>query len=130
MSLNHHFYHFQKLTVHDFCGFEMFSCNILRIAWHPLNSIQGIFLEMRKVKSSYPNKHMKDLKFTINSIIEAVQFLLSMKFHMSWRNIFAKTHSRTILVFKGYLEQGKIIHLHEILDLTIMLSKIRKYFDQ
>ena len=51
-----------ELTIHDFHGFEMFSCYILKIGWYPLNSVQETFLEMRKVKCSYPNKHMKDLK--------------------------------------------------------------------
>ena len=62
MSLSYHVYHCQKLTIYDFHGFEMFSCNILKIGWHALNSIQEIFLEMQKVICSYPIKHIKDLK--------------------------------------------------------------------
>ena len=53
----------------------MFSCNILKIGWHPFNSVQGIFLKMQKVKCSYINKR-EGFKITVNSIIEAVQFFL------------------------------------------------------
>ena len=49
---------------------------------------------------------------------------------MSWRNVFTKTHWRTILVINAHLEQEKIIHLYRISDLTIILSIITKYFDQ
>ena len=77
----------------------------------------------------YPNKH-EGFKITINSVIEAVQFLLQHEVCISWRNLFAKTHWRIIFVINADLEQGKIIHIYGILDLTIMLSEIRKYFDQ
>ena len=64
LLLNYHFYNFQELIYdfHDFHGFEMLSCNILKICWHPLKSVQGVFPEMRKVKRSDPSKHMEDLK--------------------------------------------------------------------
>ena len=61
--------------IHDIHGFEMFSCNILKIGWYPLNSIQGIFLEMQNVTNIFQQTY-EGFRITVNLIIEAVQFLL------------------------------------------------------
>ena len=122
MNLIHDFYHFQELIIHDFHGFEVFSCNILTIGWHPLNSISGMFLIIQKVKCLNPNKH-EGFKITVNSIIEAVQFLyqhqasyvLTERFSQDpLENYFG--HQRSL----GAREQG-----YRILGLTIMLSVFR-----
>ena len=142
MNLNHHFYHFQELTIHDLHDFEMFSCNILKISWQrPGNFSRNVKSKMFIFQQAYVG-----FKIAIHSVIEAVQSLLQhdvsyvltevfcfsfrMKFHISWRNVFAKTHWRTIFAINAHLKQGKIIHLYGISNLVIMLSEIRKYFDQ
>ena len=111
LNVNHHFCYIQEFMIHDFNGFEKFSWNIFKIGCHPLNSVQGIFLEIQKVKYLYPKKHMKDLKLQWFQSLKQLSFSFSTKPQMSWRNAFAKTHWRIILVMNAHLEQGKIIHL-------------------
>ena len=108
--------------IHDVHGFEVFSCNILMIVWHPLNSIPGIFLKMEKVKCSNLNKH-EGFKITVNSIIEAVQFLYQHEASYVLTERFCQDPLENYFGYQRSL--GAREQSYRILDLTIMLSVFR-----
>ena len=66
------------------------------------------------------------LKITVHSIIEAVKFLLQ---HHGQKG-FVKTHSKITLVSREQLVLKKITQAFVILDLMIIPSEIRRFFDQ
>ena len=88
------------------------------------------FSKNAKGKMFISQQTYEGFKIIVNSIIEAAQFLLQHEVSYVLTERFCQDPLRTILVINAHLEQGKIIHLYGISDLTIMLSEIRKYFDQ
>ena len=62
----------------------------------------------------------EELKISVNSIIEATQFLL-------WHQVNVKTLSKTGLVGKDLYDGGKIIQVWLTLDITIMLLEVKKF---
>ena len=59
-----------------FLGYEMYFYSISMTGFIPMNTVRVTFPKMQTMKCLFHSKHMRALKISVNSIIEAVRFLL------------------------------------------------------